>query len=59
MTLPKRLILDANILLRGVFGVRVRSLLEKYEESVEFYSPDVCFEDASKYIPRSSCQAEL
>jgi hypothetical protein len=24
----KRLILDANILLRGVFGIRVRSLLE-------------------------------
>ena len=51
MTFPKRLILDANILVRGVFGVRVRSLLEKYEESVEFYSPDVCFEDARKYIP--------
>jgi predicted nucleic acid-binding protein len=51
MTLPNRLVLDANILLRGVFGVRVRSLLEKYEETVEFYTPDVCFEDARKYIP--------
>lgn|SRR6185312_2811402 len=51
MTLPNRLVLDANILVRGVFGIRVRSLLEKYEEAVEFYSPDVCFEDARKYIP--------
>jgi len=51
MTLPHRLVLDANILMRGVFGIRVRSLLEKYEEAVEFYSPDVCFEDARKYIP--------
>jgi predicted nucleic acid-binding protein len=47
----KRLVLDANILLRGVFGVRVRSLLETYEDTVAFYSPDVCFEDARKYIP--------
>ncbi len=43
--------LDANILLRAVFGVRVRALLETYEEEVSFYSPDVCFDDARKYIP--------
>ncbi|MHB2008962.1 MAG: PIN domain-containing protein [Acidobacteriaceae bacterium] len=47
----KRLVLDANILLRDVFGVRVRSLLETYEDSVRFYTPDVCFSDARKYIP--------
>jgi hypothetical protein len=28
------LVLDANILLRAVFGVRVRALLETYEEEV-------------------------
>jgi len=38
----KRLILDANILLRAVFGIRVRSLLEAYEDSVAFYTPEVC-----------------
>ena len=43
--------LDANILLRAVFGVRVRELLESYEDSAVFYSPDVCFEDARRYIP--------
>jgi predicted nucleic acid-binding protein len=47
----KRLVLDANILLRAVFGVRVRSLLQDYEESISFYSPDVCFDDARRYIP--------
>ncbi|HEY0308399.1 MAG TPA: PIN domain-containing protein [Acidobacteriaceae bacterium] len=51
MNSPKRLVLDANILLRGVFGVRVRSLLEAYEDAAAFYSPDVCFDDARKYIP--------
>jgi predicted nucleic acid-binding protein len=45
------LVLDANILLRGVFGTRVRLLLEKYEENVNFYTPDVCFEEARAYIP--------
>ena len=47
----KRLVLDANILLRAVFGIRVRSLLEAYESTVAFYTPDVCFDDARKYIP--------
>ncbi len=54
MTDQKRLVLDANILLRGVFGVRVRSLLETYEDSVSFYAPDICFSDARKYIPAIS-----
>ncbi len=54
MTDQKRLVLDANILLRAVFGVRVRSLLESYEDSVSFYAPDICFADARKYIPSLS-----
>jgi predicted nucleic acid-binding protein len=51
VTLPKRLVLDANILLRGVLGNRVCALLEVYESDVSFYSPDVCFEDARAYVP--------
>jgi hypothetical protein len=45
------LVLDANILLRVVFGIRVLTLLETYEDSVSFYTPDICFSDALKYIP--------
>jgi hypothetical protein len=48
MTQRKGLVLDANILLRAVFG-RVRELLEAFEDTVTFYSPDVCFDDARKY----------
>ena len=54
MTDQKRLVLDANILLRAVFGVRVRNLPETYEDSVSFYAPDICFTDARKYIPSIS-----
>jgi hypothetical protein len=45
VTERKRLVLDANILLRGVFGIRVLTVLETYEDSVSFYMPDICFSD--------------
>jgi predicted nucleic acid-binding protein len=45
------LVLDANILIRAVFGRRVREILELYENVASFCSPDVCFQDARKYIP--------
>ena len=51
MNARKGLVLDANILIRAVFGQRVRQILEAYEDVASFYSPDVCFQDARKYIP--------
>src|SRR5215831_17446164 len=48
---PQRgLVLDATILMRAVPGRRVRELLERYEDSATFYSPDVCFDDARHYL---------
>jgi predicted nucleic acid-binding protein len=32
-------------------GQRVRQILEKYEDKARFYTPDICFEDARRYIP--------
>jgi predicted nucleic acid-binding protein len=51
MSPRKRIVLDANILVRAVFGLRVRSLLQAYEEDVAFYCPEVCFDDARRHIP--------
>ena len=51
MSRRKGLILDANILLRAVFGRRVQHILETYEDHARFYAPDVCFQDAGRYIP--------
>jgi len=59
MTRRKGLVLDANILLRAVFGQRVRELLEAFEDTVIFYSPDVCFQDARKYIPEVSSRRRI
>jgi predicted nucleic acid-binding protein len=55
----KGLVLDANILLRAVFGQRVRRILETYEDEARFYSPDVCFADAERYIPDISGRRRL
>lgn len=51
MSSQKTLVLDANILIRGVLGQRVRNLLKKYEGSVLFYAPEVCFLDANRHLP--------
>jgi predicted nucleic acid-binding protein len=47
----KRLILDANILIRTVLGQKSRALLMELYGQVEFFSPSVCFDDAQKYLP--------
>jgi predicted nucleic acid-binding protein len=59
MTDQKRLVIDANILLRAVFGTRVRSLLETYEDSVLFFTPEICFLDARKYIPSIAAKRQI
>jgi predicted nucleic acid-binding protein len=53
------IVLDANILLRAVFGQRVRHLLKKYENQIGFYAPDICFRDARKYVIKISEQQGL
>jgi predicted nucleic acid-binding protein len=52
MTPVRGIVLDANILICAVLGRRVRALLEAYEDSIVFYTPDVCFDDAREYLPR-------
>jgi len=47
----KSLVLDANILIRAVLGKKVNSLILEYSNKVAFYTPDLCFQDAEKYLP--------
>jgi predicted nucleic acid-binding protein len=51
MSPSKKLVLDANILLRAVFGNRVYELLKRYEEVAEFYTPDQCVYEARTNLP--------
>jgi predicted nucleic acid-binding protein len=47
----KSIVLDANILIRAVLGKRVRELIAENAETVQFFSPDVAYVDARKYLP--------
>ena len=43
--------LDANIVVRAVLGVRVRQLIERYAGEVDLFAPDVAFVEAEAYLP--------
>ena len=47
----KAIVLDANILIRAVLGKRVRELIVDNADAVQFFSPDVAYADARKYLP--------
>lgn len=51
MPTTKRIVLDANILIRAVLGKKVRELIEKFAPTVQFFTPDLCDADAEKYLP--------
>ncbi|WP_341328581.1 PIN domain-containing protein [Methylotuvimicrobium sp. KM2] len=46
----KRLVIDANILIRAVLGARVRHLIEYYCESVAFYMAEANAKEAEFYL---------
>ena len=45
------LVLDANILIRAVLGVRVRSLIVKYGAAVDLFAPDTAWAEAREHLP--------
>lgn len=47
----RAIVLDANILIRAVLGKRVRELIAANANSVQFFSPDIAYADARKYLP--------
>lgn len=47
----RAIVLDANILIRAVLGKRVRELIADNANSVQFFSPDIAYADARKYLP--------
>ncbi len=51
MARERRLVLDANILMRAVLGRRVRQIIETHVEHAAFYAPDVAIADARRHLP--------
>lgn len=46
----KRLVIDANILIRAIFGKRVRQLIADSSAHVAFYVAEANFEEALRYL---------
>jgi predicted nucleic acid-binding protein len=51
MAAETKIVLDANILIRAVLGQKVRNTIEKFAYTTQFFTPDLCFADARKYLP--------
>ena len=49
--MARRLVLDANILIRCVLGSRARELVLTHLDEVACFTPRECFEDARQYLP--------
>jgi predicted nucleic acid-binding protein len=47
----RAIVLDANILLRAVLGTRVRTLIERYADTVTLLTPQSCVDEAREYLP--------
>jgi predicted nucleic acid-binding protein len=49
--MSKRIVLDANILIRGILGQRVPQLLAQYSDRVQFFTAAVCYQDVRNHLP--------
>lgn len=47
----RAIVLDANILIRAVLGVRVRELITNHVADVSFFAPDTAYAEAREYLP--------
>jgi predicted nucleic acid-binding protein len=47
----RRLVLDANILVRAVLGKRVKAVIATYATEAGFFVPEIAYDDAERHIP--------
>lgn len=47
----RRIVVDANILIRLVLGRRVRELVLDHADQVRYFTPQVAYDDARTYLP--------
>lgn len=55
----KFVVLDANIIIRSVFGVKVSLLMQSVADTSCFLTPDVCLDDAREYAPKIAASKNL
>lgn len=47
---PRAIVLDANVLMRGVLGRKVDRLLDQFAPNMTFLAPDVAFDDVREHL---------
>lgn len=47
----RRLVLDANILIRAVLGRRAKETIAGHAADVNFFAPEIAFDDAAQHLP--------
>ena len=55
----KSVVIDANIIVRSVLGVKVSKIMLDYEQNSHFVTPDICLEDAKKYLPQLAVKRSI
>lgn len=52
----RRIVLDANVLIRAVLGVKVSALIARYADVIDFCVPEIAFLDAAEHLPGIASQ---
>jgi predicted nucleic acid-binding protein len=52
----RKVVADANILVRAIFGDKVFNVMKEFGERTEFYTPDLCVEEAQRNAFRIASQ---
>ena len=47
----RAIVLDANILIRAVLGVKVSALIADHAAGVNFLAPDTAFQEVQEHLP--------
>lgn len=55
----KIIVLDANILLRAVLGIRTFSLIAKHTDKILFCTPEICYHEVAFHIPNIARKRHL
>ncbi len=55
----KFVVLDANIIIRSIFGVKVGMLMQSFDDNACFLTPDVCLDDTREYAPKIAASKNL
>lgn len=55
----KIIILDANILLRAILGIRTFSLIAEHTDKIFFCTPEICYREVALHIPNIAKKRHL